>query len=222
MSTPELLKYAGLCAPTTESGGNRTVMTIYSTIYAPDTPGVGERKQSDRVPFTDRFRPAPRRFGGSNRCRACTAVNAVVLLVSVAGLGVGAARPLAAAAVGVVGAAAIALRGLADAGVVTADGPTGRSTARSRSRRSPPHRPSTTPTSPRRSGGSPSTRCVRSPKPVRPAAVTSTRADSTTAAATVSGNPERSRRTGSRVQPAGSRCTGSSDGRARRGHPPPP
>jgi hypothetical protein len=48
-------------------------------------------------------------YTGANRCRACTVVNAVVLLVAV-GV-VGRWRPLPALALGVTGAAAIALRG---------------------------------------------------------------------------------------------------------------
>jgi len=57
-------------------------------------------------------RPRLRRpeYTGQNRCRACTAVNVAVLVAAVVGIGV-VARPLPAAAVGVVGAAAIALRG---------------------------------------------------------------------------------------------------------------
>ncbi len=50
-------------------------------------------------------------YTGANRCRACTAVNATILLVAVAAVGVGLSRPLLAAAVGAVGTAAILLRG---------------------------------------------------------------------------------------------------------------
>ena len=57
----------------------------------------------------DRIRLRRPEYTGSNRCRACTVVNAVVLLVVVGLISVRA--PLVAAAVGVVGAAAIALRG---------------------------------------------------------------------------------------------------------------
>lgn len=59
----------------------------------------------------DRLRLRRPEYTGENRCRACTVVNAAVLLVAVAGIGVVAARPLLAVVVGVVGAAAIALRG---------------------------------------------------------------------------------------------------------------
>lgn len=48
-------------------------------------------------------------YTGSNRCRACTAVNAVILLVTVGVVGL--RTPLLAAAIGVVGTAVIALRG---------------------------------------------------------------------------------------------------------------
>jgi hypothetical protein len=48
-------------------------------------------------------------YTGENRCRACTAVNAAVLLVAVGVVGL--RTPLLAGAVGAVGAAAIALRG---------------------------------------------------------------------------------------------------------------
>ena len=59
----------------------------------------------------DRLRLRRPEYTGENRCRACTVVNVAVLLVAVTGIGVVAARPLPAAVVGVVGTAAIALRG---------------------------------------------------------------------------------------------------------------
>jgi hypothetical protein len=50
-------------------------------------------------------------YTGANRCRACTAVNAAVLVAAVGVVGLGLRLPLLAVAVGVVGTAAIALRG---------------------------------------------------------------------------------------------------------------